>query len=134
MDVPFGAELVHYAVGPASCAVPGVPAGLHALWEAHGRLPWARLVEPALRLAQDGVAMPPAHVSCLVMLEPVMTLREGARMYAPGGRLLHAGDVLQQPGLVRALELLAAEGAAERVHAERSRRRCSSCRTSAAAC
>src|SRR5947209_17048245 len=35
MDIPFGAELVHYAVGPASCAVPGVPAGLGALWEAH---------------------------------------------------------------------------------------------------
>src|SRR5438876_7809861 len=42
MDVPFGAELVHYAVGPASCAVPGVPGGLRALWEAYGRLPWAR--------------------------------------------------------------------------------------------
>ena len=28
LDVPFGAELVHYAVGPASCAVPGLPAGL----------------------------------------------------------------------------------------------------------
>src|SRR5581483_7594427 len=25
LQVPFGAELVHYAVGPASCAVPGVP-------------------------------------------------------------------------------------------------------------
>src|SRR5213083_1338549 len=25
LDVPFGAELVHYAVGPASCAVPGLP-------------------------------------------------------------------------------------------------------------
>jgi gamma-glutamyltranspeptidase/glutathione hydrolase len=112
MDVPFGAELVHYAVGPASCAVPGVPAGLHALWEAHGRLPWARLVEPALRLARDGVAMPPAHVSCLEMLEPVMTLREGARIYAPGGRLLRAGELLRQPGLVPALDLLAAEGAA----------------------
>src|SRR3954453_2214488 len=34
LDVPFGAELVHYAVGPASCAVPGLPAGLGALWEA----------------------------------------------------------------------------------------------------
>ena len=112
MDVPFGAELVHYAVGPASCAVPGVPAGLHALWEAHGRLPWASLVEPALRLARDGVAMPPAHVSCLEMLEPVMTLREGARIYAPGGRLLHTGELLRQPGLVPALDLLAAEGAA----------------------
>src|SRR5438309_5086562 len=25
LDVPFGAELVHYAVGIASCGVPGVP-------------------------------------------------------------------------------------------------------------
>src|SRR5436190_1768079 len=112
LDVPFGEELVHYAVGPASCAVPGVVAGLGALWERHGRLPWARLVEPALRLARDGVEMPPAHASCLEMLAPVMTMREGARMYAPGGRLLHAGDRLEQPGLVRALELVAVEGAA----------------------
>ena len=51
--VPFGEELVHYAVGPASCAVPGRPGGLDALWRAHGRLPWARLVEPALRLARE---------------------------------------------------------------------------------
>jgi len=42
LDVPFGAELVHYAVGPASCAVPGLPAGLEALWREHGRLPWRR--------------------------------------------------------------------------------------------
>src|SRR5436309_5511477 len=46
LDVPFGAELVHYAVGPASCGVPGLPAGLAALWEAHGSLTWRRLVEP----------------------------------------------------------------------------------------
>jgi gamma-glutamyltranspeptidase/glutathione hydrolase len=112
MDVPFGAELVHYAVGPASCAVPGVPAGLGELWRAHGRLPWARLVEPALRLARDGVPMPAAHVACLEMLEPVMTLREGGRIYAPGGRLLRTGEPLEQPGLVAALESLAEEGAA----------------------
>src|ERR671924_241490 len=46
LHVPFGAELVHYAVGPASCGVPGLPAGLAELWAAHGVLPWARLVEP----------------------------------------------------------------------------------------
>ncbi|HEY4412122.1 MAG TPA: gamma-glutamyltransferase [Gaiellaceae bacterium] len=112
LDVPFGEELVQYAVGAASCAVPGVAAGLGALWEAHGRLGWPRLVEPALRLARDGVEMPPAHASCLAMLEPVMTMREGARMYAPGGRLLQAGDRLAQPGLVVALESLADEGSA----------------------
>ncbi len=112
IEVPFGAEIVHYAVGPASCAVPGVPAGLGALWRAHGRLPWPRLVEPALELARAGVAMPPAHAACLEMLAPVMTLREGGRMYAPHGRLLAAGDRLEQPGLVAALESLAAEGSA----------------------
>ncbi len=112
LHVPFGTELVHYAVGPASCAVPGVAAGLGALWEAQGRLPWARLVEPALRLARDGVEMPAAHVACLAMLEPVMTMREGARIYAPGGTLLRTGDHLEQPGLVAALESLEGEGAA----------------------
>jgi gamma-glutamyltranspeptidase / glutathione hydrolase len=111
VDVPFGAELVRYAIGPASCAVPGVPAGLGELWRAHGRLPWRRLVEPALRLAREGVELPPAHAECLRMLESVMTMREGARMYAPGGRLLEPGDRLDQPGLVAALESLADEGA-----------------------
>jgi gamma-glutamyltranspeptidase / glutathione hydrolase len=112
LDVPFGEELVHYAVGAASCAVPGVPAGLDALWRAHGRLPWTELCAPALRLAHEGVPMPPAHVACLAMLEPVMTMREGARIYAPAGRLLRPEERLEQPGLVRALELVAEEGAA----------------------
>jgi gamma-glutamyltranspeptidase/glutathione hydrolase len=111
LEVPFGAELVHYAVGAASCAVPGVPALLGELHARHGRLPWAQLCEPALRLARAGVAMPPAHAACLAMLEPVMTLREGARIYAPAGRLLGTGEVMQQPGLVATMETLAAEGA-----------------------
>jgi len=68
LDVPFGAELVHYAVGPASCAVPGLPAGLEALSREHGRLPWRQLVEPALQLARDGVDFPSAHAACLEML------------------------------------------------------------------
>src|SRR5262245_48307527 len=64
LQVPFGEELVHYAVGAASCAVPGVPAGLDALWREHGRLPWTELCAPALRLARAGVAMPPAQAAC----------------------------------------------------------------------
>ena len=112
LHVPFGEELVHYAIGAASCGVPGVAAGMAELWRAHGRLPWERLVEPALRLARDGVPMPPAHVRCLEMLEPVLTLDAGARIYAPGGTLLRDGELLEQPGLVRALELLRDEGAA----------------------
>jgi gamma-glutamyltranspeptidase/glutathione hydrolase len=110
LEVPFGTELVHYAVGIGSCGVPGVPAGLDALCQAHGRLPWPRLVEPALRLAHGSVPMPAAHASCLRMLEPVMTMNEGARIYSPGGNLLAEGDLLRQPGLVAALEAVAEEG------------------------
>ncbi len=111
LEVPFGTELVQYAVGIGSCGVPGVPAGIEALWEAHGRLPWPRLVEPALRLARGSVPMPAAHAACLRMLEPVMTMNEGARIYSPGGKLLDEGDLLVQQGLVAALEAVAEEGA-----------------------
>jgi gamma-glutamyltranspeptidase/glutathione hydrolase len=110
LEVPFGTELVHYAVGIGSCGVPGVPAGLDALWNEHGSLPWPRLVEPALRLARGAVAMPAAHASCLRMLEAVMTMNEGAAIYSPGGALLAEGDPLRQPGLVAALESLAEDG------------------------
>jgi gamma-glutamyltranspeptidase/glutathione hydrolase len=110
LEIPFGAELVHYTIGAATCGVPGIPAGLGALHSRHGRLPWPRVVEPALRLAQQGVEFPPAHAACLAMLAPVMTMREGGRIYAPGGQLLPAGGRLEQPGLVRTLELLADEG------------------------
>src|ERR687898_950538 len=86
LQVPFGEELVHYAVGPGTCAVPGLPRGLGALHGRFGRLPWQRLVEPALELARAGVVMPPAHAACLAMLGPVFTLQpDGRRVYAPAG-------------------------------------------------
>ena len=110
LDIPFGTELVRYAVGIGSFGVPGVPSGLDALWTEYGTLPWPRLVEPALRLAREAVPMPAAHASCLRMLEPVMTMNEGAEIYSPGGTLLGEGDPLRQPGLVPALESLAEDG------------------------
>ena len=110
IGIPFGNEIVHYQVGIASCAVPGVPAGLDELWRSHGKLAWGQLVEPALELARSGVNMPYAHAECLAMLAPVMTLREGALIYAPGGELLRTGDRLEQQGLANALELLRDEG------------------------
>jgi gamma-glutamyltranspeptidase/glutathione hydrolase len=111
LQVPFGEELVHYAVGPGTCAVPGLPAGLAALHERFGRLPWPRLVAPAVRLARENVVMPPAHAACLAMLSPVFTLRAaGRRIYAPSGRPLETGETLAQPGLAEALTAIAEEG------------------------
>jgi gamma-glutamyltranspeptidase/glutathione hydrolase len=106
LQVPFGEELVHYAIGPASCAVPGVAAGLRELLRVHGRMRYEELVAPAVALALAGVPMPPAHAACLAMLEPAMTYTErGAAIYAPGGSLLGDDDLLLQPGLADALLL-----------------------------
>jgi gamma-glutamyltranspeptidase/glutathione hydrolase len=109
--VPFGDELVTYSIGPASCAVPGLPAALDELWSRLGRLPWRRLVEPALRLAREGVVLPPMHARSLEMLGDVFSLERGADLFAPGGKLLEVGEMLVQPGLVDALEAIAEEGA-----------------------
>lgn len=112
VDVPFWGESVPYLVGPGSFGVPGLAAGLDALWREHGRLPWQRLCEPALQLARSGVPLPPTHALCLrETLAPVYTLNEGASFYAPGGRLLEAGDVVDLPGLVHTLEVVKDEGA-----------------------
>jgi len=37
-----------------SVGVPGTVAGLHLAWKERGKLPWKRVVEPAIALARDG--------------------------------------------------------------------------------
>src|SRR5438876_3284271 len=51
-DGKYSAEMhhnSHLAVG-----VPGTVAGLHLAWKEQGKLPWKRLVDPAVALARDG--------------------------------------------------------------------------------
>jgi gamma-glutamyltranspeptidase/glutathione hydrolase len=111
LPVAFGDEIVVYSIGPASCAVPGLPAALGELWERLGRLPWPRLVEPALRLARSGVVLPEMHERSLEMLGDVFSRERGSDIFVREGRTLRAGELLDQPGLVGAMEALAEEGA-----------------------
>jgi gamma-glutamyltranspeptidase/glutathione hydrolase len=110
LEVAFGDELVPYRIGAASCAVPGLPAALGRLSERLGRLPWRRLVEPALQLAREGVPLPPMHERSLEMLAGIFTLERGRELFAPEGRTLRGGELLVQPGLVDTMEALADEG------------------------
>jgi len=111
LEIPFGDEPVVYSIGPASCAVPGMPAALGELSERLGRLPWKRLCEPALALAGTGVPLPEMHARSLEMLGGLYSLERGADLFTRDGETLGKGDLLDQPGLVQALEALAEEGA-----------------------
>jgi gamma-glutamyltranspeptidase / glutathione hydrolase len=111
VPVAFGDEVVEYHLGAASCAVPGLPAALGELWQRHGRLPWPRLVEPAIALARSGVPLPEMHARSLAMLGPVFSRERGRDLFTRDGTTLLPGELLAQPGLSTALEMLSEEGA-----------------------
>jgi gamma-glutamyltranspeptidase/glutathione hydrolase len=112
LEIPFGDEPVVYAIGAASCAVPGMPGALGELWERLGRLPWKRLCEPAIALARAGVRMPVMHAASLEMFEELYGRERGEDLFLHDGHTLAEGELLAQPGMVQTLEALADEGAA----------------------
>ena len=117
IDVGFGGDSETtqvFRIGGASCAVPGTTAGLEAVHQAYGRLPWAEVVAPAVELAREGVELtrPQAHLHAILDLILRHTA-EGRRLYSrPDGSRLQPGDVLRLPDLGETLERSAADGAA----------------------
>jgi gamma-glutamyltranspeptidase/glutathione hydrolase len=100
-----------FNIGPASCGVPGVPAGL---WEAANRfcsMPFAELAAPAVRHAREGVPVSAMQAYMYKVLEPIVTRYPETRaLYAPEGRLLGEGERFVFGDLADALERLAADG------------------------
>jgi gamma-glutamyltranspeptidase/glutathione hydrolase len=82
--------------------------------EDHGRLPWARLFEPAIRLAEDGWAISPAVAELLRLNEHEMRLREDAAARAmffdENGRPRPAGYLVRNPQYAATLRALATRG------------------------
>jgi gamma-glutamyltranspeptidase/glutathione hydrolase len=115
IDVTFGESTLTqpFRIGPASCAVPGLPAGLETVHRAYGQLPWAELLAPAVELARHGVELTRAQAHLHGLLDPIIRAEpEGRRVYSrPDGSRLVAGDLLRLPDLARTLELIGREGA-----------------------
>ena len=98
----------HVAVG-----VPGTVAGLHRAWTDHGRLPWRRLVEPAVALARDGFVLTYARAASLAAALPRMSRYPASvAAFSDDGAPYAAGDRFRQPELATTLELIADEGPA----------------------
>jgi gamma-glutamyltranspeptidase/glutathione hydrolase len=120
--VNFGTGQQTFLVGPGSCAVPGVTAGLEAAHRRLGRLPWAELTHPAVALARAGVEVTPAHADVIALLEGFLGASpEGARIFGPSGNALRAGDRTSNPPLADTLERIAANGARELADGETAR-------------
>ena len=114
VEISFaGDALQTFHVGVASAGTYGFPAGVCEAARRFGTVALPELVAPAARLAREGVVLTPVQASIIEILAPIVTSTEEAReLFAPGGRLVRAGDTLRQPELGDALERLGADGAA----------------------
>jgi gamma-glutamyltranspeptidase/glutathione hydrolase len=113
VDVSFGDATQTFNVGPAAAGTYGTPAGLAEAVRRFGTLPLADLAAPAARLARAGVPLNAEQAYVVEILGAILTTTpEAAALFAPGGRLLRAGERFASPELADALALLGAEGAA----------------------
>jgi gamma-glutamyltranspeptidase/glutathione hydrolase len=113
ISVSFGDAVQVFNIGPASVGTYGMPAGLYGASTRFGRLALADLVAPAARLARDGVEMNVPQAYVIEILDGIVTSTpECAALFAPGGPVVRAGDVVRQPELAEALERLGKEGPA----------------------
>lgn len=99
-------------IGGRAVGVPGVARLLEIIHQKHGRLPWARLFQPAIRLAEDGF---PQSQRVHTLLQSNHGIAEGtaARTYffAADGKPKPAGTLMRNPEFARTLRTLAAGGA-----------------------
>jgi gamma-glutamyltranspeptidase / glutathione hydrolase len=112
IDVDFdGSTKQAFRVGAASVAVPGSVAGLATAHRMYGTVPWARLFEPAVELARDGVELTPQQAYLHAILDVILSHTEpGRAIYSPGGERLNAGNRLVMGDFAATLEVLAEEG------------------------
>ena len=96
-----------------SVGVPGTVAGLHLAWQEQGKLPWKRLVEPAVALARDGFTVSDGLARSLAgALKSMEKFPASMAQFSKNGAPYAAGDTLKQPDLARTLERIATQGPA----------------------
>jgi gamma-glutamyltranspeptidase/glutathione hydrolase len=114
LRVEFGTTTQLFLVGPGSCAVPGVAVGVYEAHRRAGRLPWAELVQPAIRLARTGATLNRGQADLFAILDPLLRNRpSAAEVFGPEGRMLLEGDSVRNERLADTLERYAEHGAAE---------------------
>jgi gamma-glutamyltranspeptidase/glutathione hydrolase len=108
-------EIVPHAstVGGRAIAVPGTVAGLKLAHRKYGKLPWWRVLRPAIRLAREGFP---------VSYELAETLREAAdllekdpesrRIFLRNGKHYQPGELFLQPDLAATLLQISRRGTA----------------------
>ena len=100
-------------VGGRSVGVPGTVRMLEQAHRAHGRLPWAQLIQPAIQLAEQGFQVSPRLATMLANEKHLIKDPVAAKYYYDAaGKPWPVGHVLKNPELAEVLRGIAARGSA----------------------
>ncbi|MDO4178961.1 MAG: gamma-glutamyltransferase family protein [Phascolarctobacterium sp.] len=105
--------------------VPGAPAGWAKLHKRFGKLPFAKLFEPAIRYAQDGFPLSPTMARLWEKGYEIFKQIAGAKefepffeTFAPNGKVPKAGEIVRFPDHAKTLRLIADTYAEAYYHGE----------------
>ena len=100
-------------VGGRSVGVPGTVRMLEQAHRAHGRLPWAQLIQPAIQLAEQGFQVSPRLATMLANEKHLIKDPVAAKyFYDAAGKPWPVGHVLKNRELAEVLKGIAARGSA----------------------
>lgn len=96
----------------AASGVPGTVAGMKLALDRYGSMDWAEVIAPAIRLAEEGIAVTPELADSIeaerAHLEKFPA--SAAIFFKPGGAGYRPGDRLVQADLAKTLKTIAKEG------------------------
>lgn len=100
--------------GPlAAVTVPGMVDAWEAVWKKYGRLPWAEIVAPAVRYAEEGFPASPSLARWIMRdLEWLQQDTHLQSVFCPNGIPLVEGDIVIQTKLAQTLRLIGEQGSA----------------------
>jgi gamma-glutamyltranspeptidase/glutathione hydrolase len=98
-------------IGGLAVGVPGSPAGLYELQRRFGKLPWRRVVVPAIHLARRGFRVTPRLYAELEGSRQLLRrFPETAAVWMPHRRIPLSGTLMRLPKLAALLERYAEKG------------------------
>jgi len=101
-------------IGYRSVAIPGTVAGMELALRTYGTMKLAKVMAPAIRLAEQGFPISEKLARSLKASRPVLQrFSASRRIFLKDGELYRPGDILRQPELAATLRRIARHGTAE---------------------
>ena len=96
--------------GHLASGVPGSVAGMYEAWKSAGRLPWAKVLAPAIRLAREHTLDAARSRSIAEEADRLARFPASAQQFLVDGHAPPTGAKFRQPELARTLQLIADSG------------------------